>query len=120
MAGCQNPGLKGYGSAGGPVNVGLGSYPVVSLAEAREKALENRQAVAQGRDPQSKPSDIPTFEDAAERVIALHEPTWRGRRAICGDMAREPAGLRLPEARAQAGFRHQHVGRDGRFTANLE
>ena len=62
---------------GRPVNVGLGSYPVVSLAEARAKALENRQAVAQGRDPQSKPRDIPTFEDAAERVIALYEPTWK-------------------------------------------
>ena len=62
---------------GRPVNVGLGSYPVVSLAEARTKALENRRAVDQGRDPRSKPGDIPSFADAAERVIALHEPTWK-------------------------------------------
>ena len=35
---------------GHPCNIGLGSYSVISLAEAREKALENRRAVAQGWD----------------------------------------------------------------------
>ena len=31
-----------------PVNVGLDAYPVMTLAEAREKALKNRRMVAQG------------------------------------------------------------------------
>ena len=31
-----------------PVNVGLGAYPVVTLAEAREVALANRRKVTQG------------------------------------------------------------------------
>ena len=60
---------------GHPVNVGLGAYPVVTLAEAREKALKNRRAVAQGRDPRS--GGIPTFAEAAETVIAIHSPAWR-------------------------------------------
>ena len=61
----------------GPFNVGLGSYPVVSLAEARAKALENRRDVEQGRDPRG---DVvaPTFAEAAEKVIALHAEGWRG------------------------------------------
>ena len=62
---------------GHPVNVGLGAYPIGTLAEAREKALENRRAVAQGRDPRS--GGIPTFAEAAETVIAIHSPSWRSR-----------------------------------------
>ena len=61
--------------AGRESNIGLGSYPVVTLAEARRAALAYRREIAQGRDPRT--GGIPTFEDAAERVIALHEPTWR-------------------------------------------
>ena len=57
-------------------NLGLGTYPVVTLAEARAKALENRRAVAQGLDPRER-SRTPTFAEAAETVIQLHEPTWR-------------------------------------------
>ena len=60
---------------GHPVNVGIGAYPVVTLAEAREKALKNRREVAQGRDPRS--GGIPTFASAAETVIAIHRPSWR-------------------------------------------
>ena len=35
-----------------PVNVGLGSYPAISLAEARRRAAANVQAVAEGNDPE--------------------------------------------------------------------
>ena len=61
---------------GKPSNLGLGRYPIVTLAEARTKALENARAVDQGRDPRDR-SRIPTFEQAAEKVIRLYEPTWR-------------------------------------------
>jgi len=47
----------------------------VTLAEAREKALENRREIAQGRDPRS--GGISTFAEAAETVIAIHSPPWR-------------------------------------------
>ena len=61
--------------AGRPFNIGLGAYPVVTLAEARKAALENRRAVARGRDPRR--GGVPTFAAAAEAVIAIHAPGWR-------------------------------------------
>ena len=60
-----------------PVNVGLGAYPIVTLAEARKAALENRRTVARGRDPRS--GGVPTFAEAVETVIAIHSPSWRSR-----------------------------------------
>ena len=58
-----------------PVMIGLGSYPIVTLSEARAKALTNRRAVEQGRDPRG--AGVPTFAQAAERVIAIHAKNWR-------------------------------------------
>ena len=58
-----------------PTNVGLGSYPVVSLAEARAKALANRRTIEQGRDPRD--AGVPTFEQAAARVIAQRAKGWK-------------------------------------------
>ena len=60
---------------GKPANIGLGSFPVVTLAAARAKALVNARAIAEGRDPRG--GGVPTFETAAEIVIELHEPSWR-------------------------------------------
>lgn len=57
--------------------LGLGAYPVVSLAEARRRALVNRQAVEAGKDPRS--GGVPTFEQAAAAVIELHAQGWRER-----------------------------------------
>ena len=65
---------------GGPVNVGLGAYPIVTLAEARAKALENRRMVERGEDPRKPRRTVPTFADACERVIELHRPTWKNSR----------------------------------------
>ena len=56
-------------------NVGLGSYPVITLAEARARALENARAVAAGKDPRT--GDAPTVAEAWEQVIRLRRPTWR-------------------------------------------
>ena len=60
---------------GKPVNVGLGSFPVVSLSRVRAKALANRQTVEQGKDPRI-PS-LPTFAEAIESVIKIHKPAWK-------------------------------------------
>ena len=60
---------------GRPTNIGLGGYPIVTLAEARRAVIANRRAVAQGHDPRA--GGVPTFEEAAEKVIAMHEPTWK-------------------------------------------
>ena len=65
-------------------NIGLGGYPAVSLAEARELAAENQRLIRQGRNPLDekrqaleelqRPS-IPTFALAAEQVIEMRRPT---------------------------------------------
>ena len=61
---------------GGKVtSVGLGSYPVITLAEARARALENARAVAAGKDPRT--GDAPTVAEAWEEVIRLRRPSWR-------------------------------------------
>lgn len=60
---------------GRETNLGLGSYPVVTLARARKRALVNRRAVADGRNPRSP--GVPTFEEAATTVITLHGPQWK-------------------------------------------
>lgn len=60
---------------GRPTNIGLGAYPIVTLAEARRAVIANRRAISQGRDPRA--GGVPTFEEAAEKVIAMHEPTWK-------------------------------------------
>ena len=60
---------------GRPVSVGLGSYPAVSLALARQRALANRQAVEEGRDPRRR--HAVTFAQAMAEVIDLHRPDWK-------------------------------------------
>ena len=56
-------------------NLGLGRYPVTGLAEARAKALANRQAIEQGRDPRG--GGVPTFRRAVDKVIDLHSKSWK-------------------------------------------
>lgn len=59
---------------------GLGSASKVSLAIARERAREIRTWVELGLDPifeRRKAKGIPTFRQAAARVIAAHSKTWR-------------------------------------------
>ena len=68
-------------------DIGLGSYPTVSLAQARTMAGTNRAAVSEGRDPLAEKQaakeatrnpapSVPTFAEAANRVIELRQPTW--------------------------------------------
>ena len=60
--------------------LGLGSFSLVSLAEAREQAIANRRIARAGGDPlaeRRRVHGIPTFEEAAGRVLALHQTAWR-------------------------------------------
>lgn len=53
-------------------DLGLGSFPLVSLAEARSKATENRRIAREGGDPLEKKriaNSIPTFADVADLTI---------------------------------------------------
>ena len=61
---------------GRETNIGLGSYPVVTLARARAKALGNARTIEAGGDPRER-DGTPTFAQAADKVIALHSETWK-------------------------------------------
>ena len=58
----------------------IGHYPSMGLAEARTAAFERWKIAKAGGDPRQangKAVLAPTFAEAAEAVIAMHEPTWR-------------------------------------------
>jgi integrase len=59
--------------------MGLGSYPGVSLAKARAKALGCRTAIGEGRDPieEKKREAEPTFGECADRYIESIKSQWR-------------------------------------------
>lgn len=68
---------------GGRREMGLGSPPVVTLAMARDAALNNARAVRGGADPIVEKKDaakILTFAEAAQRVHQLNEPNWRNKK----------------------------------------
>ena len=60
-------------------DLGLGPWPVVSLAEARDKAFDNRRSVYQGHDPlaEKRREKTPTFAEAAEKFHAANKAKWR-------------------------------------------
>ena len=60
--------------------LGLGGYPLVTLAMAREAALANRRKVHVGGDPlaeKRRTRGVPTFAEAARRVFELRRGGWR-------------------------------------------
>ena len=60
--------------------LGLGGYPLVTLAMAREAALANRRAVHAGGDPlaeKRRARGVPTFTEAARKVFELRRDGWR-------------------------------------------
>ena len=60
-------------------DIGVGGYPAVSLAQARERAVENQEAIGNGKDPvaeKRKPA-LPTFGEAARAVHEANKPRWR-------------------------------------------
>ena len=61
--------------------MGLGSFPDVGLAEARDKATEYRKQAKSGVDPIEKrliePEKTPTFTTCAARYIRAHRRGWK-------------------------------------------
>ena len=68
-----------YQIAGRRRDLGLGPWPEVTLAEAREKALEARRLVVARRDPLDERARVAalTFKAAAEALIESKRPGWR-------------------------------------------
>ena len=61
---------------GRATNMGLGPVWAVSLADARQKALDNHRITFKGGDPRAT-DDVPTFNEAAEKVIEIRESGWK-------------------------------------------
>lgn len=67
-------------SKGGPLRTdfGLGGADVVTLNQARERALEYRRMAKQGLNPRyNAQREIPTFEEIAQQVHIERMPTWK-------------------------------------------
>lgn len=67
-------------SKGDPLRTdfGLGGADVVTLAQARERALEYRRMARQGLNPRfNAKQEVPTFEEVAEQVHIERMPTWK-------------------------------------------
>jgi integrase len=60
-------------------DIGLGSWPFISLHEAREAAFSNRRLARTGGDPlaEKRRSRTPTFHEAARRTFEANRPRWR-------------------------------------------
>lgn len=60
-------------------DIGLGGYPLVTLAQAREKAFDNRRIARSGGDPLAakRRARMPTFRQAAEKTFMANERRWR-------------------------------------------
>jgi integrase len=69
-------------------DMGLGAYPAVTLAMARDKAREARELIRQGIDPIERQraarsallaavASAPSFEETAKEYIGIHEAAWK-------------------------------------------
>ena len=69
--------------AGRRREMGLGPYPSVSLADARDAAGRARALVKKGQDPivvrDTASARSLTFDQAAERFVASNEKAWRSK-----------------------------------------
>lgn len=64
-------------------DIGLGSAKLISLATAREQALEHRKLARTGADPLARRRHmqaILSFEDASKKVHEFSLPTWRNKK----------------------------------------
>ena len=68
---------------GGPLRTdfGLGGADIVTLNQARERALEYRRMAKQGLNPRfTATREVPTFEEIAQQVHIDRMPTWKSQK----------------------------------------
>ena len=65
-------------------DLGLGGWPLVTLAEAREQALENRRLVRRGGDPlaDKRRAKVPTFSEASDSALEANRRRWRNAKTV--------------------------------------
>ena len=63
-------------------DIGLGGWPLVTLAEAREQAFDNRRLVRQGGNPlgDKRRATAPTCAEASRRALEVNRGRWRNRK----------------------------------------
>jgi integrase len=70
-----------YERQGRAREMGLGAYPVLGLAAARDAVLEHRRTLHAGRDPLDErrrpPRAAATFDALRDEYIEAHKPGWR-------------------------------------------
>ena len=71
-------------------DIGLGGFPLMSLAEAREQAFENRRLARRGGDPlaHKRRPKVPTFKTAAARTFEANRGRWRSEKTAANWTAR--------------------------------
>jgi integrase len=59
--------------------MGMGSYPAVTLAKARALSISYREIVAAGRDPiaEKAKAEEPSFKDCSDQFLTSMESQWR-------------------------------------------
>jgi Arm DNA-binding domain len=88
-----------YSTAGKQTWLGLGPYPLVTLAQAREKAIDARRLRLEGNDPlahrrnrrvavrrQQANQAVPSFDECRNQCVASHRTETR--RALYGRHSR--------------------------------
>ena len=79
-------------------DIGLGGFPVVSLAKARSRALANRTALAEGRDPLTETRERRARSPAKpSRLAGQPQPLRTNSARDHADTARANAGLPIGE-----------------------
>ena len=60
-------------------DIGLGGFPLVSLAEARDQAFDHRRLARRGGDPlgDKRRATTPTFRQASARALEANRARWR-------------------------------------------
>ena len=68
------------------MDIGLGGFPAVSLAQARKLSADIRTDVAEGYDPivEKRKLQMPTLKEAAYIVHGENKPSWRNKKHAAG------------------------------------
>lgn len=91
-------------------DLGLGGCGLVTLAEAREAAFENRRLARRGGDPLAakRKARVPVFREAARRTHEALRPRWRSKKAAANWIRQ----LEMHAFKRIGGIRVDRIGRE--------